>query len=83
MINLEAGYAPPLSLKGEGDSVVSGQLTHHSTASAVGGPHGGAPAGSPSTGGALLSPIGDLFPGSAHPGVCFFHFFFKCLSLLR
>ncbi|KAL8433458.1 hypothetical protein Efla_001276 [Eimeria flavescens] len=31
--------------------------------------------------GLLLGPLSEMFRGSAHPGICFFHLLFKCLSL--
>ncbi|KAL8453767.1 hypothetical protein Emed_000708 [Eimeria media] len=60
------------------DGAVSGALAGNKGAEASG-------SGGPSpqrAGGLLLGPIGDLFPGSSHPGVCFFHVLFKCLSLI-
>ncbi|KAL8273009.1 hypothetical protein Esti_003062 [Eimeria stiedai] len=59
------------------DGVVRGALpgVNGEQASGSGGPTG------QRAGGLLLGPIGDLFPGSSHPGICFFHIIFKCLSL--
>ncbi|KAL8448598.1 hypothetical protein Emag_003913 [Eimeria magna] len=59
------------------DGVASGAFPANKGGEASGG---GGPSAQ-SAGGLLLGPLGDLFPGSSHPGVCFFHILFKCLSL--
>ncbi|OEH73917.1 transmembrane protein [Cyclospora cayetanensis] len=88
MINLEEGYSPPpLPLKADSESLVSGQLTRITEARTGGPARVGHPSEASTDGTAgprslILAPMSDLFQGAAHPGVCFFHLFFKVLALI-